>query len=91
MEHICKKCGKCCHGTIYSVPTDGDLLNWKDHPEILKFVKNGHFWMDPLTGKMLESCPWLENNLCKIHEIKPEYCSNFPAFEGLRKKYCGDD
>ena len=88
----CKKCGKCCRQlTIYSSATDKDLLNWKDHPEIMKFVKNGRFWMDNLTGKILEDCPWFENNLCKINEIKPQYCKDFPAFEGIRKRWCGDD
>jgi len=85
----CSKCGDCCRGMIYLTATADDLLNWKDRPDILKFVKDGNFWVDSLTGKRLESCPWFENNLCKIHEIKPHFCANFPGHELQIKKICG--
>jgi Fe-S-cluster containining protein len=92
----CKGCGNCCIDASFSEVEEADVLLWrrKGRVDILKWVCSRpigdgdyayHVWIDPVTGKAAESCPWLRRQLssgkyiCQIHDIKPTICRYFPA------------
>lgn len=54
-------------------------------PKIFAFVRNGQIWVDPVTGKPLQRCPFLvlEPNspkyTCSIYDDRPEDCRHYPT------------
>ncbi len=84
----CNQCGKCC--TKYS---DGGLSASADEigsweifrPEIYRYVSAGNIWIDPVTGKQMERCPWLkqlpgqQKYTCDIYYDRPDDCKYYPV------------
>lgn len=62
-----------------------DILKWVG----LKTEKDGGFlyriWITPGTNRPASACPWLETQAgtnryrCRIHEVKPEICRQYPG------------
>ncbi len=83
----CSQCGKCC--TKYSnggLSASDSEIEWWDSskPHIYEYVRDGNIWMDPVTGKQLELCPWLRkqpNNVytCDIYFDRPDDCKFYPV------------
>ncbi len=82
----CKKTGKCCTLFVRTGPEltiqEADLtaermsiLGFSD--ELITYVKRHR--TIPLTGsKVPKKCIFLENDICVIHDIKPELCREYP-------------
>ena len=61
-----------------------DILEWVDPID----CGNGHYvydiWISPRTGDYVDRCPWLRKlpnknkYICRIHDVKPEHCRDFP-------------
>ncbi len=55
-------------------------------PEVLDYVGGTRrsLWISPETGKETQRCPWLrklprqEKYECRIHDVRPEVCRDFP-------------
>ena len=84
----CNQCGRCCqiYGDGRLSATSEDLDWWDAHkPEIAKYTRNGHIWMDPESGQQLPGCPWLkkeagqEKYTCDIYFDRPDDCRQYPA------------
>ena len=84
----CNQCGKCCinysNGGLSASASEIDL--WENsRPDIARFVSNGKIWMDPITGKQLELCPWLKKvpnqnkYTCDIYYDRPDDCKFYPV------------
>ncbi len=61
-----------------------DILDWVG---VIDLDGNNYvydLWIDPDTGNDAQECPWLEklpnqdNNICRIHDVKPTHCREFP-------------
>lgn len=110
-EFDCIQCGHCCRSLGYeSECTRDDMAIWQEHhrKDIIERVLvtrtsddrvEYRIWWDQLTGKLFESCPWLEPNAandrfkCLIHNMKPEICRQYPytkkhaAMTGCKGKF----
>ena len=61
-----------------------DILKWVDPISI----GDGHYvydiWINPKTGDDVDRCPWLRKlpnqnkYICRIHDVKPNHCRNYP-------------
>ncbi|MGB9439903.1 MAG: YkgJ family cysteine cluster protein [Desulfobacterales bacterium] len=61
-----------------------DILEWVDPIN----VGGDHYvfdiWISPKTGEDVTRCPWLrklpkqDKYICRIHDVKPEHCRNYP-------------
>jgi len=85
---ICTKCGKCCR----EMPIDivaSDIIRWYNDSrwDILtevSYIDNypdkgkGGFYIAKTTFAPKQSCPFLEDNKCSIHDTKPFVCKNAP-------------
>ena len=77
----CVGCGKCCRLlNINGKATEKDFERWHKNKrdDILKWVVKDQFWIDPETKEFVKECPWLNENLCGIHEDKPDWCRDYP-------------
>jgi Fe-S-cluster containining protein len=89
----CKRCGKCCQGDTWlrNLINPGDIEMWKKlgRDDILKFVcACCNRFIDPDNNNMpwkKQNCPFLEFHngqaLCRIYEVRPQTCRNFPINE----------
>jgi Fe-S-cluster containining protein len=84
----CNQCGKCC--TKYSYgglsATASEIEMWEIfRPDIFDYVDNDKIWVSPVTGELLEICPWLrkvsnQNKFsCDIYEDRPADCKSYPV------------
>lgn len=84
----CNSCGKCCikysNGGLSA--SEADLALWETlRPEIYRYVRDEKIWMDPVSGKQIELCPWLRKEpdqvrfTCAIYFDRPEDCRVYPA------------
>ena len=92
----CNQCGKCCikygDGALSATKEEIDL--WEIfNPEIFQYVKQGEIWIDPVSGKKLNVCPFLSLNnsdqktssngkqtyTCSIYLSRPEDCRHYPS------------
>ncbi|MFT6957341.1 MAG: Fe-S-cluster containining protein [Halieaceae bacterium] len=89
----CNQCGKCCihysDGGL-SASTE-EIEQWElFNPAIAAYVVDGKIWMDPVSGKQLTHCPWLEvlpNSSdsdpvkygCLIYNDRPNDCRHYPV------------
>lgn len=80
----CIRCGKCCRMSVYVTPTD--LQRWKNKErwdiisDLVWEIKEGRK-VNPLLmikRKENEECIFLEGNVCRIYEDRPETCKWFP-------------
>ena len=61
-----------------------DILEWVDpiHVGGNQYVYD--IWISPVTGEDVQRCPWLrklpnqDKYICRIHDVKPEHCRNYP-------------
>ena len=84
----CNQCGKCCirYGGGGLTATAGEIDGWEKHrPDISSHVRDGEIWMDPVTGKQMMHCPWLEKlpdqqkYTCSIYFDRPDECKHYPV------------
>jgi Fe-S-cluster containining protein len=84
----CNQCGKCCirYGGGGLTATAGEIDWWENHrPDIFSHVRDGDIWMDPVTGKQMMYCPWLEKlpnqqkYTCRIYFDRPDECKHYPV------------
>ena len=84
----CNQCGKCCihYGNGGLSATASEIQWWEVfRPQISEYVHGGEIWMDPKTGRRLESCPWLQKApdqskyTCKIYHDRPDDCRHYPV------------
>jgi len=92
----CTQCGKCCikysDGGLSA--SDSEIELWDIfRPDIYQYVRNGEIWIDPITGKQMERCPWLREEkstvsdqesgnkkyTCDIYYDRPEDCKHYPV------------
>ena len=74
-----------------------DILDWVS----TIYGKNGEvfchdIWISPTTHDWVNRCPWLrklpnkDKYICRIHDMKPELCRNYPLDkEHAEKTSCG--
>jgi len=88
----CTQCGKCCikysNGGLSASASEIELWDIFK-PDLYQYVRNGNIWMDPVTDKQIERCPWLrkERNeasgqelyTCDIYYDRPEDCKHYPV------------
>ncbi len=89
----CNSCGKCCikYGNGGLSASEADIEGWElFNPDIYRFVKKGEVWFDPVTGQLIERCPWLREQpgkgksaksfyTCDIYLDRPEDCRHYPS------------
>jgi len=91
----CKQCGKCCVAFIdtsqgCASEVDVELWEYEERDDILAWVDElpggiYDIWIHPKTGDDVSRCPWLrklpnqDKFVCKINDVKPEVCRNFPV------------
>ncbi len=90
----CKQCGNCCLNldAHWSCATDQDIALWEENgrDDILAWVDEVFpgvydLWIHPRTGEDVDRCPWLrklprqEKFICRIQDMKPEVCRNYPV------------
>ncbi|MBV1905167.1 MAG: YkgJ family cysteine cluster protein [Pseudomonadales bacterium] len=84
----CNSCGKCC--TVYGSgglsATQSEIQYWEVfRPDIARYVRGDHIWMNPSDGQQLERCPWLSKHptadkyLCAIYYDRPDDCKHYPV------------
>ncbi len=85
LEHfVCRRCGNCCRGDGFVIITITDARRIADFLEIsvqefyYTYTKrmNDEYRLEDIPGT--KDCIFLENNLCKIHPVKPQQCRDFP-------------
>jgi len=61
-----------------------DILEWVDVIYLGEKPAVFDIWIDPKTGDDVARCPWLKKvpgkntYSCRIHDMKPDHCRNFP-------------
>jgi len=64
----CNGCTRCCHGDAVRILPHEDASRWKTEPH--PNVRGGRM----LAHKADESCVYLGDKGCTIHEAKPQLC-----------------
>ena len=84
----CNQCGKCCtkYGNGGLSATANEIEYWEIfRPDIFSYVDGGNIWISPVTGELLEKCPWLrkmpnqEKYTCDIYHDRPDDCKVYPV------------
>ena len=89
----CNSCGKCClkYGNGGLSASAADIEGWElFNPELFEYVREGNIWFDPVSGKLIEYCPWLKKQTqgekgdkvfytCDIYHNRPEDCRHYPS------------
>lgn len=89
----CKQCGNCCRGPgfVRITPEDAERIAQFLNIKLSSFYNQYTFCPDGLMSGRAEcserwlldteadECVFLENNLCRIHPVKPAQCRSFPA------------
>jgi Fe-S-cluster containining protein len=84
----CNQCGKCCenysNGGLSAL--ESEIEYWEIfRPDIFSYVSDGKIWVNPLTGKQIERCPWLRQlpnqnkYTCDIYDDRPDDCKHYPV------------
>lgn len=82
MQIHCDKCGNCCRTFTKFKITKRELKQIAKHLDttwqtLIKRLRTR------LVGQhcyITQPCPFLENNLCTIYEIRPNNCRGFPVY-----------
>lgn len=97
----CKQCGNCCLNldAYQTCATDEDVALWEKNgrDDILGWVDEVvpgiyDIWVSPRTGDDVSRCPWLrklprqEKYICRIQNMKPEVCRNYPLSKNHAEK-----
>ncbi len=86
--HRCLCCGRCCESFGGHLNASRpDLARWRrlGRTDLLRRVSAvGWIWIDPETGLLERSCPFLERvgpdrQLCAIEDVKPDMCRDYPT------------
>ena len=83
-KFICRKCGNCCRGSGFVKVTPSDIRAIADYLGLTeqqfedRYTTPSLFEDYWLAEKPNRDCIFLEDNLCKIHPVKPEQCRAFP-------------
>lgn len=94
----CRSCGRCCEAFGGHLQASrADLERWRrlGREDLLRRVSPiGWIWIDPATGALEPSCPFLERTgpttaRCAIHEIKPDICRDYPTLAHGRRCLSG--
>lgn len=80
---VCQRCGNCCRGEGFVRITSAEAQNiaFFLNLSLDEFYQNytvkvhDSSW---LRDKPNKDCIFLENNLCRIHPVKPQQCRDFP-------------
>jgi len=84
----CNQCGKCCiNYSDGGLSASAEEIEWWEtyRPDIASYVRGGKIWVDPLTGKQMNRCPWLEKlpdqekYICGIYYDRPNDCKYYPV------------
>jgi Fe-S-cluster containining protein len=87
-RHQCLCCGRCCESFGGHLNASrADLARWRSlgRTDLLRRVSAiGWIWIDPETGLLEPSCPFLERvgpdrQICRINEVKPDMCRDYPT------------
>ena len=68
-----------------------DILEWVDPIDCGGGEKVYDIWINPRTGDDVIRCPWLRKvpkkneYICRIHEVKPKVCREYPKTEKYAK------
>ncbi len=60
-----------------------DILEWVDTIQLGDHCIHD-IWISPVTHDDVKRCPWLrklpnqDKYVCRIHDMKPEHCRNYP-------------
>ena len=60
-----------------------DILEWDDPVDFGDHWEHD-IWINPRTGDDVSRCPWLrklpgkDKYVCRIHDVKPDLCRNYP-------------
>jgi len=98
----CGNCCLSLGDAFQTCATDEDIKLWEDNwrDDILEWVsviELGELsiydiWISPKTGDDVTRCPWLRKlpnknkYVCRIHDVKPEHCRNYPKSREHAKK-----
>jgi len=69
-----------------------DILEWVDPIDCGEGVAVYDIWISPRTGEDVIRCPWLRKlpkkneYICRIHEVKPKVCREYPKTEKHAKE-----
>ena len=69
-----------------------DILEWVDAIDCGHGEKVYDIWINPRTGDDVTRCPWLRKlpnknqYACRIHEVKPRVCREYPKTEEHARK-----
>jgi Fe-S-cluster containining protein len=61
-----------------------DILGWVDPIPMGGGQYVYDIWINPATGEDVQRCPWLrklpnkDKYICRIHEVKPQHCREYP-------------
>ncbi len=61
-----------------------DILEWVDPIDLGDVNYVYDIWINPRTGDDVSRCPWLrklpgeEKYICRIHDVKPRVCQEYP-------------
>ena len=88
----CNSCGKCCikysNGALSA--SKQEIEQWETfHSDIAEYVNEGQIWADPMSGKLLNLCPFLrleeatahvkKRYTCDIYFDRPDDCKYYPS------------
>ena len=69
-----------------------DILDWVDPIDMGHGKKIYDVWINPQTGEDVIRCPWLRKlpkkneYSCRIHDVKPRVCREYPKTEKHAKE-----
>jgi len=88
--------------SMQATQKDIDTWEANQRNDILKYTKiirietgavaSCDLWFNPRTGKNVTRCPWLrwdwkkKHYVCRIYDVRPEVCRNYPLSVGQAKK-----
>lgn len=96
----CKRCGECCLRTEHADICDEDIKNWKEKGRDDLYTKEmliewDYFGASGLFKNQNTSiCPFLRKvkgkkaYYCKINDMKPIFCRQFPKDKKQGKDFC---
>lgn len=77
---VCRMCGECCRklGKVVYDPRTGKIYAEDLEIEWLEEIEEYKDFLHPVKIP----CPFLNDNKCKIHDVRPKSCRDFPLLTG---------
>lgn len=93
-KFTCTRCGNCCRGTGYVYVSTDEVdriaaqleLPTDDFLETYCETHRGHL---VLKSQKNQDCIFLEDNLCRVHDVKPDQCRKWPFWRSVVETYSG--